>query len=714
MKTIYLAILSLLFVSTACAYNSLRVQDPQSTWNSFPGKIDTAVLSIKPRGAYFECGLYLTMSNAQSYSDTTEIQMYFDLPEGAIIEDSWLWVGNQIVQADIRDRRSATMIYEGIVQRRQDPSILFKNSNTEYELRVFPLPPNQKRKVKITYLLPAEWGKNTASIPLPLNILKTSASVPPLRILSYTDNVWSSPALQELPSSVFQAVNGFEYTQTIIPSSSVLSLSEINYVMPSPMQNGVFAARYATSASQGYYQLVVNPAEALNIQSARKTALLFDYEPGNSTTTHTEMIAKIKQILLNTYTPTDSFNMFFAGLNITQASPVWLPCDSATIITTFNTLFTNVSNPISNISNLPSLLSSGVQFVKNNGADGDLVLISNSDNYNTPSSANQLIEGTIALMAPDKFKIHVLDYTNQSNQYYNNGQYFYGNKYFNQNIATLTGGNFESVYEQNNNYYYYYSFRPFNEVANELFFSLEGKVTGMNVDADFENGFTYSNYSTVEAGSAYLSKPIVQIGKYYGDIPAQIEISGMYNGSPLNAEVQLTDFYDADIFTRKIWVGNWLHQIENSVNPDNQTIVEAIDSSIHNRVLSRYTAFLALEPSDTVKACSNCVDETNPNNPSVGIDDLQLDSVSLAAFPNPFTNNVTINITLAQNTTSPTLKIYNVMGQVVKQFDIDNSNTEFTITWDGTDLSGQALSAGMYILTLETESGKKTIKLLKQ
>lgn len=710
MKTIYLTVLSILYISTANAYTSLRVQDPQRIWNSFPGKIDTAVLSIKPRGAYFECGLYLTMSNAQSYSDTTEIQMYFDLPEGAIIEDSWLWVGNQIVQADIRDRRSATMIYEGIVQRRQDPSILFKNSNTEYELRVFPLPPNQKRKVKITYLLPAEWGKTTASIPLPLNILKTSANVPPLRILSYTDNVWTSPSLQELPSSVFQAVNGFDYTQTLIPSSSVLSLSEINYVMPSPMENGVFAARYATSASQGYYQLVVNPSEVLNIQPSRKTALLFDYEPGNSTTTRTEVLSKTKQLLLSTYTATDSFNMLFAGLQITKASEVWLPCDSATIEATF----TAMSNAISNVTNIPSLLSAGVQFVKSNGANGEIVLISNSDNYGIPASANQLVESVIALMAPDKFKIHVLDFTNQSNQYYNNGQYYYGNRYFNLNIANTTGGNFEAVYEYNNNYYYYYDFRPFNEVANELFFSFEGKVTGLNVDADFENGFTYSNYSNIAAGSAYLSKPIVQVGKYYGDIPAQIEVSGMYSSSPVNGQVQLANFYDADIFTRKIWIGNWLYEIENSVNPDNQTIVEAIDSSIHNRVLSRHTAFLALEPSDTVKACDNCVDETNPNNPSVGIYDLPLDSVSLVAFPNPFVTEVTINITLANATTTPVLKIYNVMGQVVKQFEISDTDAEFTLSWNGNDNSGQAVSAGIYILTLETETGKKTIKLLKQ
>ena len=141
MKTKVLVLfLSLFYSLSSYGYTSLRVQDPQS-WYGYQGVIDTAVLSIKPKGAYFECGLYLTFSSRPYLNnyDTFEVQLYFDLPEGSIMHDSWLWVGNQVVQARLIDRVKATLTYEGIVQRRKDPSILYKNSATQFELRVFPM-----------------------------------------------------------------------------------------------------------------------------------------------------------------------------------------------------------------------------------------------------------------------------------------------------------------------------------------------------------------------------------------------------------------------------------------------------------------------------------------------------------------------------------------------------------------------------------------------
>ncbi|HLP22233.1 MAG TPA: VIT domain-containing protein, partial [Chitinophagales bacterium] len=621
---------------TAQAYTTVRMQDPQKTWVSFQSKLDTAVISIKPKGAYFECGLYLTFSvgpNISNYSyynsDTFEMQLFFDLPEGSFVNDSWLWVGNQIVQASIIDRGRAQMIYEGIVNRRKDPSILYKNSNTQYELRVFPVDKNEKRKVKITYMVPANWSNGRASCPLPLNILKASVQAPHVEVLSYTDADWSAPVITEVPGTVFQPVQGQQFTRAVIPSSNVTNLTGINYSLLSPMQNGMYTALYQTGPNQGYYQMVMMPLQAAGINLKRKTAFLFDYE-GNSTTAPAAVLAKTRQILLDNYQPTDSFNLMFSQLSIYQYSNTWLPCDSATINTVFNAL--NLQNPMSAYSNLPSLINAGIGFINGTGRQGDMILFSNTDNFSTISAANQLITDLLAAMGPTRIPVHVVDFQDANVSYvWSNGTYYYGNDYFNSNIAALTGGIYETVRLQN--YYYYNSSytRTLSETTDDLMQQVQGSINGFDSYLTATNGFCYGSYDNAPLGILPINKPYIRVGRYTGTAPLQFHIAGNFQGTALSHDLTTGTTADADSFTKKMWIARFIESMESIANINSQQKGEIMDSSISNRVLSRYTAFLALEPSDTVKACDNCEDETNPGN-TTAIDDLE-DNTAIKAFP---------------------------------------------------------------------------------
>jgi len=163
-------------LQNALAYSSLGVSDPKNWWKYGRGQIQESTITLTPKGIYTEVGMYFTFSTkATAYTspqDTLEVVYKFDLPEGSIVIDSWLWVNDVIVKADIIDRWTARSIYEGIVKRRQDPSILMKNGSNNYELRVFPMAGNQTRKVKITFLLLNKWNPDGSSyINLPLSLL---------------------------------------------------------------------------------------------------------------------------------------------------------------------------------------------------------------------------------------------------------------------------------------------------------------------------------------------------------------------------------------------------------------------------------------------------------------------------------------------------------------------------------------------------------------
>jgi hypothetical protein len=713
----YLLLITLLagiYTYTANAYTTLRMQDPQKTWVSFQSKFDTVVLSIKPKGAYFECGLYLTFStgpNVATYSsynsDTFEMQHFFDLPEGSFIHDSWLWVGNQIVQASIIDRGRAQMIYEGIVNRRRDPSILYKNSATQYELRVFPVDKNEKRKVKITYMVPAQWNNGRASCPLPLNILKASVQAPYFEVLSYTEPDWSAPVLTELPGVTFQQVSGQQFTRGVVPSSSITNLSGINYSLKSPMQNGMYTALYETGPNQGYYQMVMMPLQAMGINLKRRTAFLFDYED-NSTSTPAAVLAKTRQMLLDNYQPTDSFNLFFSRLSIYQYSNTWLPCDTATINTVFNAL--SQQNPMSVYSNLPSLINTGITFINNNNKQGDIVLFSNSDNFSNITTANQLITDLVAAMGPTRIPVHVIDYQDRNVSYvWSNGTYYWGNDYFNNNLAAITGGICESV--RLTSYYYYNSnnTRTLSETADDLMQQIQGSINGFDGYVTATNGFCYGSYDNATSGTMPVNKPYIRIGRYTGTAPLQFYITGTFQGTAISHQLSTGSTADADSLTKKMWVARFIESMESTANINSQQKGEIMDSSITNRVLSRYTAFLALEPSDTVKACGDCEDETNPG--ATDIEDTGSDII-LKAFPNPFSATISIQVHVQEG--DATLKIYNTLGQCVKTFVLDaNTGNDSTLNWDGHSDSGDELAAGVYILVLETKTVKKTMRIIK-
>lgn len=715
MKTkLFFTLTGLFFFLYGSAYTTLHVQDPQQAWKKYQGTIDSAVISIKPKGAYFEYGLYLTFSSRPHVNnyDTFEVQLFFDLPEEAIVTDSWLWVGNQIVQAMITDRGRANMIYESIVQRRQDPSILYKNSNTQYELRIFPQPANDTRKVKITYLLPATWGPNHVSAPLPFNILKASSSTPHVRVLSYTDSVWQSPRIVENGAITFQPVSGAGYShEAVISTAYVNNTTIMTYSMASPMQNGIFAAKYETGPTDGYYQVVVLPSKLVNMSTPKKAALLFDYEPGLSTTTPNDVLYQAKQMLLQYYSPTDSFNLFFStALSVYKPSNVWLPCDTGTIEYTFSHLAGG--NPISSVTNVPALLGSGIDFVKANGANGSMVMITNSDNYHTPTAANAIIAAVQSQMSPYNFPINTLSYTTKGySYYYNSGLYYQANEYLFSNLASLTGGVYKEALLTNSTGT---NSLPFATAMNNLFSNIDGTISTFEINADLDSGFCYGNYSSLKSQTAAISTPVIQVGKYHGIPPLEIEISGLYKSNLFWQSTVINDYYDADSATRKIWMGHYLKVMENS-NPDNMTKLGIIDSSIRSRVLSRYTAFLALEPSDTVSACLDCEDETNTG--GGGVTDLSTvgaDSISIAAMPNPFVDMVTFKIKLKESSRQVNLKIYNLMGQLVTHYSPAAGTTEFTYEWNANDLNGEKTLPGIYIAVLETDSERQTLKLMKR
>jgi hypothetical protein len=545
-----------LFISYSFPYDWLYVQDPQNWWGG-QGTIEEVTISIRPKGIYMEYGMYITFSARDlgfSNSDTLEVQFYFDLPENAIICDSWLWIDDQIIKAEIMDQWTASQIYEDVVNRRRDPSILFKRGPTNYELRIYPMPGDGQRKVKITYLCPTQWNVSAVQSPLPTNLLRTSYNqLSKFDILTWLGEDWKHPRIVEFPEIEFGSESDTllgSYFHATIPSEIIQS--SINFSVDVPFKDGIYVGKFE-NAEEGIYQMVMLPSKAFNISASYKVAVLIDYDASKSTYTKADVISNLKSLLHSNLSEKDSFNIIFSGINILRISGSWIPADSVTIENTFSGI--NVDE-IANYSNLPTLLGNGIDFVKDKGNDGSLLLISNSDQVGDYNVANDLIDDLLGLMTT-RLPIHVVDYENQNYSYYwFGGRSYYGNEYFYSNITRLTSANY---------YRLLYGEGTLLGIMSSAFHSLSGFISSFDLHTKLQDGFCYGRYLLgANVNSVYLNKPILQVGKYIGNLPFIIEASGVYNSTPFSQafEISEEDIFTSDSLNEEAWAGNYIQYLE--------------------------------------------------------------------------------------------------------------------------------------------------------
>lgn len=691
----------LIYATNLLAQFNLTVTDPQMPWYSSKGTIEEAVFSVGQKGLYSQVSAYITFSarggNFQAGSQL-EVVMNFELPEGSFVTDLWLWIGDKISKGILLDVWSASSIYEGIVQRRQDPAILKKKGPKSYELRVYPMDRGGTRKVRIAYLVPNTWNENVVSTPLPIDLLKVSLNkTNSASIITWTNLEWTNP-------SITGADGGFQsLSDTFFGDHIKLDISNPNTSFPytlnfkNPMINGVYF-KYYKNSQDGFYQLSLLPAVSQTVMN-KKILFLIDFDSRKSTTTRAQIIDALKQTLLNNSKPGDKFNLFYSGLNIGKLSTDWINADADGI----NNAFKQINeNSISTYSNLPTLLRDGYDFVIKKGG-GTVYLISNSDQLGSNLNANQVIND-IRNMLTMNVMTFILDYNDKDYYYfYFNNRSYLGNEYLYDNLAKLTGGSFQRISG------------TFSNSLTDLYLKIGGTISSFDLYTTLNNGFCFARYSLANSGSNItINKPILQIGKFLGDFPFIVKTSGIYNSLPFTQSIIIEDatnkFGEAAI--EKMWVNSNITTLESGVI-NNSVINEILNLSTKHSVLSKYTAFLALE--DSTSICKSCYyDDGRPQTTGIERDQELPTDFSISAYPNPFNPQVTITVKLPMNMIGQnfTFKIYNMLGQVVKTFHVTNLTNVIKFIWDGKNDDGELISSGIYIFTASSPTFTKSLKLV--
>ena len=146
-----------------------------------------------------------------------------------------------------------------------------------------------------------------------------------------------------------------------------------------------------------------------------------------------------------------------------------------------------------------------------------------------------------------------------------------------------------------------------------------------------------------------------------------------------------------------------------------------VSTAVKARLLCDYTAFLALEPNDTIKFMVNPFDESGLIN-GVNTDNWKLsDSSDIHIYPNPFNGQTNITFRLRESS-KVKIEIYNILGGLVKELgSSENAIGAINFRWDGKNVNNQPVSSGIYIVraiakgnvSQKTSSHFKKIILMK-
>ncbi|UCG93265.1 MAG: T9SS type A sorting domain-containing protein [candidate division WOR-3 bacterium] len=100
---------------------------------------------------------------------------------------------------------------------------------------------------------------------------------------------------------------------------------------------------------------------------------------------------------------------------------------------------------------------------------------------------------------------------------------------------------------------------------------------------------------------------------------------------------------------------------------------------------------------------------------STGVEEITKSDVitpKLALYPNPFSKKTDIRYQITDNSQKISLKIFDIAGRLVRQFDDRTIRQSNHITWDAKDNSGRRVSSGIYFVHLEVENQRQVAKII--
>jgi Ca-activated chloride channel homolog len=185
----------------------------------------------------------------------------FPIPKGAHIDKFTMLIDGKPAEAELLTAEKARGIYEDIVRRQLDPALLEYAGRDLFKVRIFPIEPNARRKITLTYSQLLKSDSGLVGFVLPLNTEKFSAK--PLRSVSLKLELESKRALKSIysPSHKVEVKRDGEHKATVgfeLSDGRPDTDFQLFYTQ-ADLDLGLSLLTYKPAGEDGYFLLLTSP-----------------------------------------------------------------------------------------------------------------------------------------------------------------------------------------------------------------------------------------------------------------------------------------------------------------------------------------------------------------------------------------------------------------------------------------------------------------------
>ena len=201
----------------------------------------------------------------QSFVNNTNSRLegvfYFPLPADASISGFGMWIGDELVQADIVEKQRARAIFEEILRKRKDPGLLEWSGGNLFKARVFPIFAHSEKRIRIRYtqVLPMQGNKLVYRYALRSELLRQR----PLAKLNIEVTIASSQPIEKLssPSHELQIRQSAHSAVVYFNAESYRPERDFELHVQLQRSNAVTLVPHRRG-EDGYFMLLLSPPDA--------------------------------------------------------------------------------------------------------------------------------------------------------------------------------------------------------------------------------------------------------------------------------------------------------------------------------------------------------------------------------------------------------------------------------------------------------------------
>ena len=185
----------------------------------------------------------------------------FPLPPGSHIDKFQMDINGKMEEAELLSADKARSLYEEIVRKYQDPALLEYVGRDAFKVRIFPIEPNSKKRIKLQYTQLLRTDTGLTEYVDPLNTEKFSAK--PLKDVSIKVTLASAEPLRSVysPSHNVEIKRDGDRKATIgFEDKDVRPDTDFKLIWSrSRSEVGISVLSYRTGSDDGYFLLLATP-----------------------------------------------------------------------------------------------------------------------------------------------------------------------------------------------------------------------------------------------------------------------------------------------------------------------------------------------------------------------------------------------------------------------------------------------------------------------